>query len=82
MEGIIGCLGICRQGIDFEGPTPEPVHFIFLLLTPEQNYRSYIPILAQIATLMHADTTHRDMLASQTPAEITAVLKRLPQPRR
>ncbi|MYB70121.1 MAG: hypothetical protein F4X75_16685 [Gemmatimonadetes bacterium] len=82
LEGIIGCLGICRQGIDFEGPTPEPVHFIFLLLTPEQNYRSYIPILAQIATLMHADTTHRDMLASQTPAEITAVLKRLPQPRR
>ena len=58
------------------------MHFIFLLLTPEQNYRSYIPILAQIATLMHADTTHRDMLASQTPAEITAVLKRLPQPSR
>ncbi len=82
LDGIIGCLGICRQGIDFEGPTPEPVRFIFLLLTPEQNYRSYIPILAQIATLMHTDTTHRDMLAAQTPAEITAVLKRLPQPRR
>ena len=82
LDGIIGCLGICRQGIDFEGPTSDLVHFIFLLLTPEQNYRSYIPILAQIATLMHADTTHRDMLASQTPAEITAVLKRLPQPSR
>ena len=31
---------------------------------------------------MHSDTTHRDILASQTPAEITAVLKGLPQPRR
>ena len=81
LPGIIGCLGICPQGIDFESPSNEPVHFIFLLLTPEQNYRSYIPILAQIATLMHTDAAHRDMLASQTPAEITAVLKRLPQRR-
>lgn len=81
LPGIIGCLGICPQGIDFESPSNEPVHFIFLLLTPEQNYRSYIPILAQIATLMHTDAAHRDMLASQTPAEIIAVLKRLPQRR-
>ena len=81
LPGIIGCLGICPQGIDFESPSNELVHFIFLLLTPEQNYRSYIPILAQIATLMHTDAAHRDMLASQTPAEIIAVLKRLPQRR-
>lgn len=81
LPGIIGCLGICPQGIDFESPSNEPVHFIFLLLTPEQNYRSYIPVLAQIATLMHTDAAHRDMLASQTPAEIIAVLKRLPQRR-
>lgn len=81
LPGIIGGLGICPQGIDFESPSNEPVHFIFLLLTPEQNYRSYIPVLAQIATLMHTDAAHRDMLASQTPAEIIAVLKRLPQRR-
>ena len=61
-----------------EGPTDEPVHFIFLLLTPEQNYRGYIPILAQIATLMRGDSTRREMLAAQTPSEITAILKRLP----
>lgn len=80
LPGIIGCLGICPKGIDFEGPTGEPVHFIFLLLTPEQNYRSYIPILAQIATLMRDSVTRRDILASQTPSEVTAILKRLPAP--
>ncbi|MEE3258630.1 MAG: PTS sugar transporter subunit IIA [Candidatus Latescibacterota bacterium] len=78
LPGIIGCLGICPKGIDFEGPTDEPVHFIFLLLTPEQNYHGYIPILAQIATLMRSDSTRREMLAAQTPSEITAILKRLP----
>ncbi|MBT4976886.1 MAG: PTS transporter subunit EIIA [Gemmatimonadetes bacterium] len=80
LPGIIGCLAICPQGVDFEGPTDEPTQFIFLLLTPEQNYRSYIPILAQIATLMRNGTTRGDMLAAQTPSEITAILKRLPAP--
>ena len=80
LPGIIGCLAICPKGVDFEGPTDELVHFIFLLLTPEQNYRSYIPILAQIATLMRDDGTRSEILAAQTPAEITSILKRQPAP--
>ena len=80
LPGIIGCLAICPKGVDFEGPSEEKTHFIFLLLTPEQNYRSYIPILAQIATLMRDGATRSDMLAAQTPSEITAILKRLPSP--
>ena len=78
LPGIIGCLAICPKGVDFEGPNDEPTKFIFLLLTPEQNYRIYIPILAQIARLMRNSTTREDMLAAQTPSEITAILKRLP----
>ena len=80
LPGIIGCLAICPQGVDFEGPTDEPIQFIFLLLTPEHNYRSYIPILAQIASLMRNGTTRGDLLAAQTPSEITAILKRQPAP--
>jgi mannitol/fructose-specific phosphotransferase system IIA component (Ntr-type)/nucleotide-binding universal stress UspA family protein len=76
LPGIIGCLGILPQGVDFEGTTDEKVHFIFLLLTPQQNYRSYIPILAQIATLVRTDGAPEALLASQTPAEVTALLKR------
>ena len=69
-------MGILPQGVDFEGTTDEQVHFIFLLLTPQQNYRSYIPILAQIATLVRTDGAPEALLASQTPAEVTALLKR------
>ncbi len=75
LPGIIGCLGILPQGVDFGGPSNEKVHFIFLLLTPQQNYRSYIPILAQIATLVRTDGAPEALLASQTPAEVTALLK-------
>ena len=57
----------------------EPVHFIFLLLTPQQNYRSYIPVLAQIATLMHTEEARSAFLRCQTPSELMAVIKRQEQ---
>ena len=75
LPGIIGCLGICPEGLDFESKTGEKVHFIFLLLTPQQNYRSYIPILAQIASLVRNDSRQQALLNAQTPTEVTAHIK-------
>ncbi|MEE3234742.1 MAG: PTS sugar transporter subunit IIA [Candidatus Latescibacterota bacterium] len=75
LPGIIGCLGICPDGLDFQNPTGEKIHFIFLLLTPRQNYRSYIPLLAQIANLVRTASFRSALLASQTPAEVTHLLK-------
>ena len=72
LPGIIGCLGICPEGVDFDSNTGEKVHFIFLLLTPQQNYRSYIPVLAQIASLVRNDSMQQALLSAQTPAEVTA----------
>ena len=76
LPGIIGALGICREGVDFDGPDGEPVRYIFLLLTPRQNYRSYIPVLGQIASLMREEDTRTELLDCRTPAELTALLKR------
>ena len=74
LPSIIGSLGICPEGVDFSGPGGA-VRYIFLLLTPQQNYRTYIPVLGQIASLMHADETRDAMLHCQTPSELTALLK-------
>lgn len=75
LPGIIGSLGICPDGLDFENPTGEKIHFIFLLLTPRENYRNYIPLLAQIANLVRATSFRSALLASQTPSEVTHLLK-------
>ena len=76
IPNIIGALAICPEGIDFEAPGGEPVHYIFLLLTPEQNYRSYIPLLAQIARLVQLGETRNALFNCQTPSELTALIKR------
>ena len=74
LPSIIGSLGICPDGVDFSGPGGT-VRYIFLLLTPQQNYRTYIPVLGQIASLMHADETRKAILRCQTPSELTALIK-------
>ena len=75
LPNVIGCLGICPDGVNFGGVYDEPVHFIFLLLTPQQNYRNYIPVLAQISTLMRPEETRGLFANCQTPAEIMFLLK-------
>ncbi|MED5413699.1 MAG: PTS sugar transporter subunit IIA, partial [Candidatus Latescibacterota bacterium] len=73
--GLIGALGICPEGVDFDGMSGDVVRYIFLLLTPQQNYRSYIPVLGQIAQLMHTDETRSAFLHCQTPSDLTALIK-------
>ena len=75
LPGIIGALGICPEGVDFDGMSGDVVRYIFLLLTPQQNYRSYIPVLGQIAQLMHTDETRSAFLHCQTPSDLTALIK-------
>jgi mannitol/fructose-specific phosphotransferase system IIA component (Ntr-type)/nucleotide-binding universal stress UspA family protein len=75
LPAIIGALAICPEGVDFGSPDGQPVNFIFLLLTPQQNYRNYIPVLAQIASLMRISRMRPAFLACQTPAEVKALLK-------
>ena len=76
LPGIIGALGICPQGIDFDAADGKLVRYIFLLLTPQQNYRTYIPVLAQIASFMYSDEARANVLRCETPAEVTALIKK------
>lgn len=74
LPSLIGALAICPDGIDFEAADGQPVHFVFLLLTPQQNYRNYIPVLAQIASLMRISRMRAALRRCQTPAEAKALL--------
>ncbi|MFH1570469.1 MAG: PTS sugar transporter subunit IIA [Gemmatimonadota bacterium] len=75
LPAIIGALGVCPDGVSFGEASQPLVRYVFLLLTPQQNYRSYIPVLAQIATLMHDDEARARFLQCQTPAEVTALIR-------
>ncbi len=75
LPGIIGALGVCPEGVEFNGLNGDVVRYIFLLLTPQRNYRTYIPVLAQIASLMYTEETRSAILHCETPSELTALIK-------
>ena len=49
----------------------------FLLLTPQQNYRSYIPVLAQIASLVRNDSMQEALLNAQTLQKLRLISSNL-----
>ena len=76
LPGIIGVFAMCHEGIDFGASDGELVRYIFLLLTPQQNYRGYIPILSQIAALMRSEKIRAEVINCHTPAELTNLIKK------
>lgn len=75
-KGIVGALGICPEGIDFGSLNQNPVRFIFLLLTPKENYSEYLVVLSRIARLMYNVQVRQQLLCCKTPAEVAALIDR------
>lgn len=74
-SGLVGCLGISREGIVYEEGA-DPVHFVFLLVSSSRDYAKYHEIQAAIARFMtrKADQRRGELLRCQTPAEVAQLL--------
>lgn len=72
--GVIGCLGICPEGVRFGGDEDNPTKFIFLLITPREFYDEYLGILARIAQLMILPGVRSSLLACHSPEDALRVL--------
>ncbi len=76
ISGIIGALGICPQGVDFGGAPTRPVRFIFLLITPAEQYDDYLALLSDIATIMISPERRQSLMQSRSPREVLEKLER------
>lgn len=72
--GVIGCLGICPQGVRFGGDEDNPTKFVFLLITPREFYDEYLGILARIAELMVLPGVRSSLLACRSADDVIRVL--------
>ena len=58
---LIGAVGICRQGVDFDSLDGERTHIFFLLVAPEDSAGPHLKALARISRLLK-DRHFRDSL--------------------
>lgn len=66
---IVGVMGICPKGIDFEAPDDADVHFIILIATPEQHGERHQEVLAAVARIMSDPEIRGRLAIARNPAE-------------
>ncbi|MBM4042441.1 MAG: PTS sugar transporter subunit IIA [Planctomycetes bacterium] len=73
-DGMMGCFGICPQGVAFGDAEGQLTRFIFLLVTPPSGYGEYLNVLALIARLVLPPERRERLLACRSAAEVSAIL--------
>ncbi len=74
VAGIIACLGISPQGIEFKAIDSRPVHLVFLIVTKEQTDSTYLGLLSRIARLFIDEAFKQRIIKSNSPDEIMDII--------
>jgi PTS system fructose-specific IIC component/PTS system nitrogen regulatory IIA component len=75
-KGVIGVLGISREGIDYESLDGEPVHLLFLLVSSEEDAGSHLAALKKIALLVENPDFYSEILAAKEPESVNKLIRK------
>ena len=73
--GLCCCLGLSREGIDFEAIDDEPVRIVCMILAREGAEGDYLLLLSRISRLFAQRHLREDVLAASSPAEAISVIR-------
>ena len=74
VNGVVVCLGLSHQGIDFEAADERPAHLIFLIAAEEKRNTDYLNILSSIACTFDNNQFRKKVLASRSPEQIISLI--------
>lgn len=75
VDRLVGTVAVSRKGIDFESLDGEPVHLLFLLVSPPDRPGDHLRALENISRQLRDDDFCRRLKASATPADIEQLLE-------
>lgn len=73
----VGALGVFPRGVDFDAIDGEPVHAVFLLVSPADRAAEHVEVLRWIAALARGRDFMRFLVGTKSPAEARALLEEL-----
>lgn len=74
-------LGRSTDGIVFGADFTEPVHLVFLVVTPEDRPELHLPVLSQIASLVDDETARDRIRRSSTAEQMLTIIEQATAPR-
>jgi PTS system nitrogen regulatory IIA component len=75
-QGVIGVLGISREGIDYQSLDGEPVHLLFLLVSSETDAGLHLAVLKKIALLVENPDFYDAVMAAPDAEAVYKALNR------
>jgi mannitol/fructose-specific phosphotransferase system IIA component (Ntr-type) len=65
------------DGIDFGGAGHEPVHFVFVVLSPPDQPAAHLQVLSQIARVLKRRELRSELLTAADAAEVVSSIRRI-----
>lgn len=75
MRDFMICIGVYPPGICWGSCDHEKVKLIFMVLGPDDKQLEYLRMVAQIASLVHEDSTRKILLSLHHPQDVFKIIK-------
>lgn len=72
---MVGTVAISQTGVDFDSLDGQPVHVLFMLISPPDQPSEHLRALELIAKQLRDDTFRRFMMQAKTPEDVYQLLE-------
>lgn len=73
VDGLVACVGIKKEGVDFASLDGEPSTLFIMTLSPKDHIGPHVQFLAAISRIIKKEESRNAILNSKTPEEVLAV---------
>ena len=71
------CVGISKDGIDWNAIDNQPVHVVFLIAGSDEQHEVYLRILAKIVLLLKNRKRREKLIQARTIEEVVALFENI-----
>ena len=75
MDGIIGAVGISRQGVDYQSLDGAPVRLVFMFVCGENEAESHLEVLKELASVLQEPSFSKSMMEKTSAEDVYQMLK-------
>lgn len=75
VKGVFACLGISKNGIDFQSLDGKPARLIFLIGAPPGMNTQYLSVLSKVARIFIKRDMRNKVLNASSPEEVMRIIE-------
>jgi len=79
VDELVAAFGKTDRGINYQSLDDEPVHLIFLLLTPENDTGSHVKALARISRLLKQQHFRNSLMEATSVTKVMKIIREAEQ---